>query len=178
MKPGDPSSIYAAMFGAGLFLSHDAAGTWKLIHDHDWPIHLDFDTQNPDILYFGADSNDLYRSTDNGTSWERISGDFHTTHGCFRTYPVAHPAQAGAVYFGMGACGDMYLEPGEGGVFYSSDYGDTWAPEKVKESIASKPLGRFGEAVEVSNTILFLASEEASYITGACMDVNGGMLMD
>ena len=51
-------------------------------------------------------------------------------------------------------------------------------PEKVKESIASKPLGRFGEAIEVSHTILFLASKEASYITGACVDVNGGMLMD
>lgn len=51
-------------------------------------------------------------------------------------------------------------------------------PDKVKESIASKPLGRFGEAIEVAHTILFLASEEASYITGACVDVNGGMLMD
>jgi photosystem II stability/assembly factor-like uncharacterized protein len=126
MKPDDPSSLYATMFGAGLFLTEDAAGSWEPIHDHDWPIHLDFDAQDADILYFGADSNDLYRSKDNGTSWERISGDFHTTHGCFRTYPVAHPSQAGAVYFGMGGCGDMYLEPGEGGVFYSSDYGDTW----------------------------------------------------
>ena len=52
-------------------------------------------------------------------------------------------------------------------------------PEEVlKKSIESKPLKRFGEAIEVANTILFLASDEASYITGACMDVNGGMLMD
>jgi photosystem II stability/assembly factor-like uncharacterized protein len=125
-KPSDPSSIYALMFGAGLFLSEDAARTWDPIHDHDWPIHLDFDAQDPNTLYFGADSNDLYRSTDNGASWDRISGDFHTTHGCFRTYPVAHPSLAGAVYFGMGSCGDMYLEPDEGGVYYSTNYGDTW----------------------------------------------------
>lgn len=52
-------------------------------------------------------------------------------------------------------------------------------PEEVlKKSIESKPIKRFGEAIEVANTIVFLASEEASYITGACVDVNGGMLMD
>jgi photosystem II stability/assembly factor-like uncharacterized protein len=126
LKPGDPSSVYAAMFGAGLFLSENAAETWVPIHDHDWPIHLDFDADDPDTLYLGADSNDLYRSRDNGTSWDHISGDIHTTHGCFRTYPVAHPSEAGTVYFGMGSCGDMYLEPDEGGVYYSTNYGDTW----------------------------------------------------
>ena len=126
LKPDDSSTIYATMFGVGLFTSEDAAGSWEPIHDHDWPVHLDFDSQNPDVLYYGADSCDLYRSKDNGTSWERISDGFHTQNGCFRTYPIAHPAQAGVVYFGMGGCADIYLMPGEGGVFYSTDYGDTW----------------------------------------------------
>jgi 3-oxoacyl-[acyl-carrier protein] reductase len=40
------------------------------------------------------------------------------------------------------------------------------------------PLGRFGRAEEVANTVLFLASDQASYITGACLDINGGTLMD
>jgi 3-oxoacyl-[acyl-carrier protein] reductase len=40
------------------------------------------------------------------------------------------------------------------------------------------PLGRFGRAEEVANTVVFLASEQASYITGACIDINGGTLMD
>jgi 3-oxoacyl-[acyl-carrier protein] reductase len=40
------------------------------------------------------------------------------------------------------------------------------------------PLGRFGRAEEVAGTVLFLASDQASYITGACIDVNGGTLMD
>ena len=126
LKPDDPSSIYATMFGAGLFISEDTAGTWEPIHDHNWPIHLDFDSKNLDVLYYGADSNDLYRSMDNGDSWKRISDDFHTQNGCFQTYPIAHPSQAGAVYFGMGGCADIFLMPGEGGVFYSTDYGDTW----------------------------------------------------
>ncbi|MFN2169442.1 MAG: IPT/TIG domain-containing protein, partial [Anaerolineae bacterium] len=126
LNPDDPATVYAAMFGAGLFISQDGAGHWEPIHDHDWPIRLDFDAQDADTLYLGADSNDLYRSRDNGMTWERISEDFYTENGCFTTYPVAHPAETGEVYFGMGSCGGMYLEPGEGGVYFSTDFGDTW----------------------------------------------------
>ncbi len=40
---------------------------------------------------------------------------------------------------------------------------------------AEVPLGRFGEADEVSGLVAFLASSRASYITGASIDVSGGM---
>jgi len=39
------------------------------------------------------------------------------------------------------------------------------------------PLGRIGTAEDVANAVNFLASEEASYITGHVLSVNGGMLM-
>jgi 3-oxoacyl-[acyl-carrier protein] reductase len=39
------------------------------------------------------------------------------------------------------------------------------------------PLGRVGTAEEVANCVAFLASEEAGYITGHVLNVNGGMLM-
>jgi len=39
------------------------------------------------------------------------------------------------------------------------------------------PLGRVGTAADVANAVCFLASEEASYITGHVLNVNGGMLM-
>ena len=39
------------------------------------------------------------------------------------------------------------------------------------------PLGRVGTAEEVANCVTFLASEEAAYITGHVLNVNGGMLM-
>ncbi|MGQ0466998.1 MAG: beta-ketoacyl-ACP reductase [Sporichthyaceae bacterium] len=43
--------------------------------------------------------------------------------------------------------------------------------EKVKKTI---PVGRLGEAEEVARAVAFLAAEEASYITGAVIAVNGG----
>jgi Dehydrogenases with different specificities (related to short-chain alcohol dehydrogenases) len=42
---------------------------------------------------------------------------------------------------------------------------------------ASVPLGRIGSPEEVADVILFLASDMSRYITGACIDVNGGMTM-
>ena len=50
--------------------------------------------------------------------------------------------------------------------------------EAMKGYEKSHPFGRFGTAEEVANTVVFLASDEASFISGACIDVNGGTLMD
>jgi NAD(P)-dependent dehydrogenase (short-subunit alcohol dehydrogenase family) len=40
------------------------------------------------------------------------------------------------------------------------------------------PLGRLGTADDVASAVLFLASDEASFITGEILDVNGGLLID
>ena len=53
-----------------------------------------------------------------------------------------------------------------------------WSAERRKEIIASIPLGRLGKPEDVAEAVLFLVSEEASFITGEILDVNGGALMD
>lgn len=51
-------------------------------------------------------------------------------------------------------------------------------PEKTAEQLTSRiPLGRLGSPADVAAAAVFLASEEAGYITGQVLSVNGGMYM-
>ncbi|MEZ3486407.1 MAG: 3-oxoacyl-[acyl-carrier-protein] reductase [Lachnospiraceae bacterium] len=51
-------------------------------------------------------------------------------------------------------------------------------PEKVREaSVAQIPLGSFGKPEQVAAAVAFLASEDAGYITGQVLHVDGGMVM-
>ena len=51
-------------------------------------------------------------------------------------------------------------------------------PDKVKEGmLAAIPLKRIGEAEDVAKAVCFLVSDEASYITGQVVNVDGGMVM-
>ena len=51
-------------------------------------------------------------------------------------------------------------------------------PDNVKEELKTRiPLGRMGSPRDVAAAIVFLASDEAGYITGHVLDVNGGMYL-
>ena len=51
-------------------------------------------------------------------------------------------------------------------------------PEKIKSILLSKiPMGKMGSGDDVSNCVAFLSSDEAAYITGETIHVNGGMYM-
>lgn len=52
-------------------------------------------------------------------------------------------------------------------------------PEAVKEKMLQEiPLGVFGEAKDVAGAVAYLASEEARYVTGQIIHVNGGLVME
>jgi NAD(P)-dependent dehydrogenase (short-subunit alcohol dehydrogenase family) len=46
----------------------------------------------------------------------------------------------------------------------------------MKKAVEATPLGRIAEPEDVANIVAFLASDEASFITGQAYNVNGGLL--
>ena len=55
--------------------------------------------------------------------------------------------------------------------------GGKLSPERRARILEDIPLGRVGTALDVAGVYLFLASDLSSYVTGATIDVNGGMLI-
>lgn len=58
--------------------------------------------------------------------------------------------------------------------FIRTDMTEDLDEEVLKKEI---PLNRFGNAEEVADLVVFLASDKASYITGECISINGGLYM-
>ncbi len=63
------------------------------------------------------------------------------------------------------------------GLIQTDITGGKLTPAMKTEIAATIPLGRLGEADDVARIFLFLASELSCYVTGAVIDVNGGMLI-
>ncbi len=57
----------------------------------------------------------------------------------------------------------------------NSDIVKGYTPEEYAKVAASIPVGRFGTPEEIASAVAYLASEAASFITGATLDVNGGI---
>ena len=61
--------------------------------------------------------------------------------------------------------------------FIATDMTSVLTDEQKAEMACTIPLGRAGEPQDVANAVLFLVSDEAAYITGQVLNVDGGMVM-
>ncbi|HEI5325295.1 TPA: 3-oxoacyl-[acyl-carrier-protein] reductase [Staphylococcus aureus] len=61
--------------------------------------------------------------------------------------------------------------------FIVSDMTDALSDELKEQMLTQIPLARFGQDTDIANTVSFLASDKAKYITGQTIHVNGGMYM-
>ena len=59
--------------------------------------------------------------------------------------------------------------------FVPTDLTAIMPEDLVKQTLAFIPLGRWGEATEIAHAVTFLASDKAAYITGAVIQVDGGI---
>ncbi|MFZ4805820.1 MAG: SDR family NAD(P)-dependent oxidoreductase [Hyphomicrobiaceae bacterium] len=66
---------------------------------------------------------------------------------------------------------------GTPGLIQTDITGGKLTDQMKTEIIAGIPLGRLGDAIDVARVYLFLASDLSAYVTGAVIDVNGGMLI-
>lgn len=78
-------------------------------------------------------------------------------------------AKAGAAYGILVNC----VSPGQ----IDTPLTESFPQEKVKNLTSSIPLGRIGKPEEVAEIIAFLVSDKVTYVTGATIPVNGGLLM-
>jgi len=61
--------------------------------------------------------------------------------------------------------------------FIKTPMTDALTDDVKAQLLKEVPMGRLGTAEDIANTVVFLASDEASYITGQTIHVNGGMAM-
>ena len=61
--------------------------------------------------------------------------------------------------------------------FIVSDMTDALSDELKEQMLTQIPLARFGQDTDIANTVAFLASDKAKYITGQTIHVNGGLYM-
>jgi 3-oxoacyl-[acyl-carrier protein] reductase len=85
----------------------------------------------------------------------------------------------------VGAARSLAREIGSRGVtinvvapgFIDTDMTAVLSEERKTQIVNNIPLGRYGSAAEVADAVAFLASQEATYITGSVIPVDGGLGM-
>jgi NAD(P)-dependent dehydrogenase (short-subunit alcohol dehydrogenase family) len=92
--------------------------------------------------------------------------DYAAAKGAIDTFTVGLAKEVGAEGIRVNA-----VRPG---IIRTEIHLSSGDPARVERIGAAAPLGRPGDAEEVARVILWLASEESSYMSGALVDVSGG----
>ena len=58
-----------------------------------------------------------------------------------------------------------------------TDMSDTVPQEMIDAMVAQTPLGRIGEPEDIARAVVFLASDDASWITGQVLQSSGGLML-
>ena len=104
-----------------------------------------------------------------GTGKESYKADLLIEGGCIAAIGAVDARLADRVIDVQGKC----VAPG----FITSPMTDV-LPDAQKEALLTKiPAGKLGEGADIAAAVAYLASDEAAYVTGQTLHVNGGMAM-
>ncbi len=97
--------------------------------------------------------------------------------GCWPTASVYGPAKSAVAKFTRHAAFEL-ARYGIRVIAIAPGYVDIWSPEDpIHEAKKSIPLKRFATPEEIARVVRTLVSEEFSYMTGSCLDIDGGALL-
>jgi 3-oxoacyl-[acyl-carrier protein] reductase len=146
------------------------------IKEEDWDAVLDTNLKAP-FLFMKAAGRHLMRSKAgrviNISSVAGLIGNAgQANYGASKAGLIALTKTAARELGSRGVCVNA-VAPG----FIRTDMAAKVDPKVVEGVLAQLPLKRMGEAAEIASTVVFLAGDQAAYITGQVIVVDGGMAM-
>ena len=167
------------MNGVDILISNAGIIKNKLITEmsnEDWDIVMNVNLRASFILNREAVKKMLKRK------WGRII-NITSLMGVIGNYTQANYAASKAGLIGMSK--SIAKEVGSKGItvnciapgFIKTPMTDSLTEEQKKQGLKSIPIGKIGTPEDIANSVVYLASNEAKYITGQTFHVNGGMAM-
>ena len=97
------------------------------------------------------------------------NGAYHASKGAVRTF-----SKSAAIQYAPDGIRVNSIHPG----FVDSPMTEAahGQPEVAQQRIAATPLGRFGQPIDIAMGCLYLAADESSWVTGAELVIDGGMI--
>jgi|SaaInlStandDraft_1057018.scaffolds.fasta_scaffold04425_2 NAD(P)-dependent dehydrogenase (short-subunit alcohol dehydrogenase family) len=148
---------------------------FETIDDGDWETMLKTNLQGPFMLIqevlqgmIGSEFGRIVNITSIGGQW----GGFNQVHYAASKAALINLTQSIAkIYSNKGITSNVIAI----GLVQTEMAANELNSEEGKKKVSNIPIGRIGEVCEIADTVKFLCSNDASYITGQTINLNGGM---
>jgi NAD(P)-dependent dehydrogenase (short-subunit alcohol dehydrogenase family) len=160
---------------AGLYVENDVLGC----DEREWDVQLDTMLKGTYLMCRAAIPHMIDRGggsiVNNSSGWGLVGGERAAAY-CAAKGGVTVLTKALALDHGRDGIRVNAVCPGdtETAMEHADAQRKGWTWERYVAWASERPLGRMGRADEVARTVLFLASDEASFVTGAALAVDGG----
>jgi NAD(P)-dependent dehydrogenase (short-subunit alcohol dehydrogenase family) len=160
---------------AGLYVENDVLGC----DEEEWDLQLDTMLKGTYLMCRAAIPSMIERGggsiVNNSSGWGLVGGERAVAY-CAAKGGVTLMTRALAMDHGRHGIRVNAVCPGdtETAMEHADAERKGWTWDRYVEWASDRPLGRMGRSEEVARAVLFLASDESSFVTGAALPVDGG----